>query len=68
MSGSPGNTSSGAGGGRTPRHGRDDITARHAQGTPDQHTSRTDASTDARAASPDREDSRVTDPDKPEGE
>lgn len=47
MSGSPGNTSGGAKGGRTPRGTNDDLIQRHGMGGPDS-TARTDASTDAR--------------------
>jgi hypothetical protein len=47
MSGSPGNTSEGTKGGRTPRGTNDDLIQRHGAGGPDS-TARTDATTDAR--------------------
>ena len=67
MSGSPGNTSGGAPGGRTPRGTNDDLIQRHGMGGPDS-TARTDASTDARAPQTGKNDRREPDPDAPEPE
>lgn len=62
MSGSPGNTSGGTPGGRSPRGTNDDLVQRHGMGGPDA-TARTDASTDARA--PGAGGRRGPDPDAP---
>lgn len=64
MSGSPGNTSSGAPGGRPPRNENADVTERHARGGTG-HAGDTDASTAARPTRTGRNDSRPADPDAP---
>ena len=66
MSGSPGNTSGGSPGGRSPRGTNDDLVQRHGMGGPDS-TARTDASTDARTPGAGKNnDHREQDPDAPE--
>jgi hypothetical protein len=67
MSGSPGNTSEGTKGGRTPRGTNDDLIQRHGAGGPDS-TARTDATTDARAPRRGPGGAREPDPDAPEPE
>jgi len=62
MSGSPGNTSSGNQGGRSPRHGNDDVIARHRQGEQQQEQSG-GAEESARGTITGRDDSRKADPD-----
>jgi hypothetical protein len=65
MSGSPGNTSAGNQGGRTPRNANADIVERH--GRPGgRHSGGTDASTDARATQTGEQDSKQADPDRPD--
>ena len=68
MSGSSGNTNTGnsnvgSQGGRSPRHGNDDITARHNQGGPQQAQGGS-AEESARGSVTGRTDSREADPDK----
>jgi uncharacterized protein with PIN domain len=67
MSGSPGNTSAGTKGGRTPRDGNHDLTARHgddlAHGV--RHSDDTGASTSARPTESGEADTRRQDPDDP---
>jgi uncharacterized protein with PIN domain len=67
MSGSPGNTSAGTKGGRTPRDDNHDITARHgddlAHGV--RHSDATDAEASARGTRTGEQDSNRQDPDDP---
>jgi hypothetical protein len=65
MSGSPGNTSGGTQGGRTPRGKHDDVTQRHNLGGPDTPAN-TDASTDARTPRRGKNDDQEQDADRPE--
>ena len=65
MSGSPGNTSGGKPGGRTPRGTNDDLVQRHGMGGPDS-PARTDASTDARTPGRGEHDRREPDADAPD--
>ena len=67
MSGSPGNTSGGTQGGRTPRGRNEDVVARHGRGGAEA-TPNPDASTAARATRTGRNDSAHADPDAPEQE
>ncbi len=67
MSGSPGNTSAGSQGGRTPRDKNADVTARHGHGG-GEHAGDTDASTAARATRTGGNDSRAADPDAPKSD
>jgi len=62
MSGSSGNTSAGTQGGRAPRHGNDDVAARHRQGGPQQEQGGS-AEESARGTITGRNDSRRADPD-----
>ncbi len=67
MSGSRGNTSAGTKGGRTPRDGNHDLTARHgddlAHGV--RHSDATDAESSARGTRTGEQDSPRHDPDDP---
>lgn len=67
MSGSPGNTSGGTQGGRSPRHGNDDVTARHNQKGP-QQVQGGSAEESARGTVTGRNDSRQADPDQPDAD
>jgi hypothetical protein len=64
MSGSPGNTNPGTQGGRAPRHGNDDVIARHRQGEHQQEQGGS-AEESARGTITGRNDSRRADPDTP---
>ena len=66
MSGSSGNTNAGTKGGRAPRHGNDDVSARHNQGGPQQAQGGSPEES-ARGTVTGRNDSREADPDKPNG-
>ncbi|AHG89231.1 hypothetical protein J421_1694 [Gemmatirosa kalamazoonensis] len=63
MSGSSGNTNSKKGG-RAPRHGNDDVSARHNQGGPQQVQGGSPEES-ARGSVTGRNDSRLADPDRP---
>ena len=63
MSGSSGNTNSKKGG-RPPRHGNDDVSARHNQGGPQQVQGGSPEES-ARGSVTGRNDSRLADPDRP---
>lgn len=65
MSGSPGNTSAGTQGGRTPRNANADIVERH-HGPGERHSGDTDATTHARPTQTGEQDSKRADPDRPE--
>ena len=66
MSGSPGNTSSGNEGGRSPRNKNADIVERHDRDG-GRHAGGTDASTSARPTQTGERDSKPADPDQPDG-
>ena len=66
MSGSPGNTSSGTEGGRSPRNKNADIVERHDRDG-GRHAGGTDASTSARPTQTGERDSKPADPDRPDG-
>ncbi len=68
MSGSPGNTSEGTKGGRSPRTQNADITERHHEQGADRHATGTDASTAARHTQTGRDDAVANDPDRPDAE
>ena len=72
MSGSSGNTNSGnsnkgSQGGRSPRHGNDDVTARHDRTGPQQVKGGSPEES-ARGTVTGRDDSRLADPDRPTDE
>jgi hypothetical protein len=64
MSGSSGNTNTGTQGGRSPRHGNDDVSARHNQGGPQQVQGGSPEES-ARGTVTGRNDSTLADPDQP---
>ena len=64
MSGSSGNTNAGGDRPRSPRHGNDDLTARHNQGGPQQVQGGSPEES-ARGSVTGRNDSRLADPDQP---
>lgn len=67
MSGSTGNTSAGTKGGRTPRDGNHDLTARHGDDLEHgvRHSDATDAEASARGTRTGEQDSQRHDPDDP---
>jgi hypothetical protein len=69
MSGSPGNTSAGTKGGRSPRDGNHDLTARHGDDPEHgiRHSDATDAESSARGTRTGEQDSDRHDPDDPAG-
>jgi hypothetical protein len=67
MSGSSGNTNTGTKGGRAPRQGNDDVSARHRQTGP-QKVMRGGQEESARGTVTGRNDSRLEDPDRPTDE
>ena len=67
MSGSPGSSDAGTKGGRSPRGGNEDVTARHGRGGAEP-TPNTDASTSARPTRTGGNDSNPADPDAPDPE
>ena len=67
MSGSSGNTNAGGDRARTPRHGNDDVSARHRQTGPQQVKGGSPEES-ARASVTGRNDSHVADPDRPTDE
>jgi hypothetical protein len=67
MSGSSGNTNAGGDRARRPRHGNDDVSARHRQTGPQQVKGGSPEES-ARGTVSDREDSHLADPDRPTDE
>jgi hypothetical protein len=67
MSGSPGNTNAGKDRARSPRHGNDDISARHDQTGPQQVKGGSPEESE-RGTVTGRNDSRLADPDQPDQE
>ena len=65
MSGSPGNTSAGTQGGRSPRNENADLVERHDRGG-GRHAGGTDASTSARPTQTGERDPKPADPDGPD--
>lgn len=63
MSGSPGSSSAGSTGGRSPRNDNADVTERHDRGG-GRHAGGTDASTSARGTQTGERDSSTPDPDR----
>ena len=65
MSGSPGSSSAGTQGGRSPRNDNADIVERHERAG-GRHAGGTDASTSARNSQSGERDTKPSDPDRPE--